>query len=163
MVEMSHEMFDALRDKLKSSVAAGSKAVFPLEDALREASACRAEMVALVAALGVASHNAEVATNLLTIMNSASVGAAIAVKRVSERGGDSAGITSALVDLWGQAEAARALWFDTFVQFPGDVEAGREPALRETARLLGPQAVAIATQLHEPISQYIDFVSKVSL
>lgn len=158
---MGHKNFDELRERLKALVASSSEEVFPLEAALRQANLLRSEVSSLVAAFGVPASKAELATDLLVALNSTSAGSAIAVKRVAARGDDAAGITSALVDLWGQSEAARALWFDAFVRFPTDADAGREPALRETVRQLGPQAVSIATQLRGPVSQYIDFVSKV--
>ncbi len=158
---MGHKNFDELLGRLKELVVSSSEEIFPLEAALRQANSLRSDVSSLVAALGVPASKAELATNLLVALNSTSAGAAIAVKRVAARGDDAAGISSALVDLWGQSEAARALWFDAFVRFQADADAGREPALRETIRQLGPQAVAIATQLRSPVSQYVDFVSQV--
>jgi len=159
---MNYELFDSLRDYLRVLVESKTPRLFPLEDALAHAQAEHVRCAEVVCQLGVAEADRARAGDFLLLLNSTAVGAAIAVKRVSAQGGDTSGITTALVDLWGQAEAARALWFDQFVRFPADGADGREFALRETSRQLGPQAVAIATQLKEPVLQYIDFVSKVA-
>ena len=159
---MDFASFNQSREQLHAAVAATSVAIFPLEHALSQAKATHGERTALVAAAGVVPGKVEAAAELLALLHSTSVGAALAVKRVSERKVEVAGISTALVDLWGMAEAGSALWYDTFVRFAGDTEAGREPALRETVRLLGPEAVSIATQLHQPVAQYIEFVSKVA-
>lgn len=159
---MDFASFNQSREQLHAAVAASAAAIFPLEQALSQAKASHAERVALVSAAGVSPAKVETAAELLAVLQSTSVSAALAVKRVSERKVEVAGISTALVDLWGMAEAGTALWYDTFVRFAADPEAAREPALRETVRLLGPEAVSIATQLHEPVVQYIEFVSKVA-
>lgn len=159
---MEYAKFSASREQLHAAIAASAAAIFPLEQALSHARATRGELVALVSAAGVAPEKIQVAADLLTVLDSTAVSAALAVKRVSERKVDVAGISTALVDLWGMAEAGTALWYDAFVRFPGDKGAGREPALRETVRLLGSEAVSIATQLHEPVVQYVEFVSKIA-
>jgi hypothetical protein len=160
--DMEREQLDSLRDELRKAVEVSTAGLFPLEGSLAKAHASKAQIVEKVASLPLSGSARAVAVDLLLLLDSTSIGAALAVKRVSNRGGDVSGITTALVDLWGQAEAARSLWFDHFVRFPQDMEAGREPALLETARLLGPRAVSIAMQLHEPVPQYIEFVSKVT-
>jgi len=162
VLEMGRAAFESLREDLRRGVEASATGLFPLEAALSQAQAKREGFASLATALGVSSGSQEDAIELLMLLDSTSVGTAIAVKRVAQGGADSSGITSALVDLWGQAEAARCLWYDHFVRFPSDSGTGREPSLVETARLLGPQAVAIAARLHEPLSQYIEFVSKVA-
>jgi|LakMenEpi03Aug12_release.lakeMendotaPanAssembly.Ray.scaffolds.fasta_scaffold06455_8 hypothetical protein len=159
---MDFASFNQSREQLHTAVAASTVAIFPLEHSLSQAKATHGERAALVSAAGVAPGKVDTAAELLAVLHSTSVSAALAVKRVSERKVEVAGISTALVDLWGMAEAGTALWYDTFVRFPGDQESGREPALRETVRLLGPEAVSIATQLHEPVVQYIEFVSKVA-
>lgn len=159
---MDFSDFNAMRERLHAAVAASSTSIFPLEQALSYAKQAQQERVALITTAGVAPEKVEAAANLLALLHSTTVGATLAVKRVSERKVDVAGISTALVDLWGMAEAGMALWYDTFVQFSADTEAGREVALRETVRLLAPEAVSIAIQLHEPIPQYVEFASKIA-
>lgn len=159
---MKREVLDSLRDELRSAVESATAGVFPLEGALAAAISRKGAVQAAISGIVASDDRKSQALELLTLLDSTSVGASLAVKRVSQRGDDVAGITTALVDLWGQAEAARSLWFDLYVLYSSDIETGREPALLETARLLGPRAVSIAMQLHEPVAQYIEFVSKVA-
>lgn len=159
---MIRDVLDLLRDELRVAVEAATIGVFPLEGALEAAIGRKSVTQAAIGSIAASSDRKAQALDLLMLLDSTSVGASLAVKRVAQRGDDVSGITTALVDLWGQAEAARSLWFDLYVRFAADAEAGREPALLETARLLGPRAVSIAMQLHEPVAQYIEFVSKVA-
>jgi hypothetical protein len=98
---------------------------------------------------------------LLTLIDVTSVSAASAIKSLAAAGDDATGVRDALVDLWGRAEAGRCLLIDLQSVFSGNEAAARVADLRETARLLAPDAIAIAMRLSEPVSQYVEFASKV--
>lgn len=148
---MLHELRDALR-----SAPDGHR--FPLNAAVTGVVAQGATRKAVVAAKPEVSDSA---LGLLAIFDATAVSAAVALKRISETHDDRSGLTTALVDLWGQAEAARCLWFDHFRVFTGEDSRVRDEALKETARLLAPEAIALAMRLQEPVAQYVEFVSKV--
>lgn len=97
----------------------------------------------------------------LDLFEVTSVSAALAIKDLGSVANDTSGIRDALVDLWGRAEAARSLLFDVEAVWTGSARGERELDLWETARLLAPDAIAIAMRLSEPVSQYVEFASKV--
>lgn len=98
---------------------------------------------------------------LLDLFEVTSVSAAVAIKRHGSSGADVSGIRDALVELWTRAEAARSLVFDVLAIWKGRERGIRKEDLVETARLLAPDAIAIAMRLREPVSQYVEFTSKV--
>jgi hypothetical protein len=51
--------------------------------------------------------------------------------------------------------------FDVDAVWTGAEHDLRQSDLWETARLLAPDAIAIAMRLSEPVSQYVEFASKV--
>jgi hypothetical protein len=99
--------------------------------------------------------------SLLNLFEATSVSAALAIKRLGGKADDISGIRDALVDLWARAEAARSLVFDVDTVWSGAERNVRQGDLWETARLLAPDAIAIAMRLSEPVSQYVEFASKV--
>ena len=140
----------ALRQELDAHVAASR---FPLDGAVQRIRAgCAISEIALPA------HDI---ASLLDLFEVTSVSAALAIKRLGTSANDTSGIRDALVDLWGRAEAARSLLFDVLTVWQGSERAERVADLRETARLLAPDAIAIAMRLSEPVSQYVEFASKV--
>jgi hypothetical protein len=155
---MERSEFDRMLNELKDALrSAGDGHRFPLDAALTG-------VVAQFGSRKVVVTNSEVsddALGLLALFDATAVSAAVALKRISETHDDRSGLTSALVDLWGQAEAARCLWFDHFGVFSGEASRLRGEALKETARLLAPEAIALAMRLQEPVAQYVEFVSKV--
>lgn len=99
--------------------------------------------------------------DLLALLDVTSVSAAAAIKQLASSGDDATGIRDALVDLWGRAESARCLWLDSTTTFTGTESAERVSDVWETARLLAPDAIAVAMRLSEPVAQYVEFASKV--
>jgi hypothetical protein len=156
---MKRELFDRLLDEVKNVVLATAEGHrFPLNAAVA------AVMLQSHARTAAAASQPEISQNslgLLALFDATTVSAALAIKRVSQTHDDATGLTTGLVDLWGQAEAARCLWFDRCSVFSGEESLLRERALEETARLLAPEAIALAIRLQEPVAQYVDFVSKV--
>jgi hypothetical protein len=99
--------------------------------------------------------------DVLNLFEVTSVSAALAIKGLGSSINDTSGIRDALVDLWGRTEAARSLLFDVLSVWAGDERNERTLDIWETARLLAPDAIAIAMRLSEPVSQYVEFASKV--
>lgn len=160
---MERVPFDQIQASLRSAVdQAAAHSRFPLDVALTCAHGQSAERAVLCHG-AVQSKNAaqqEELRNLLTLLDVTSTSAGLAIKRIGKQGDDTSGIRDALVDLWGRAEAARCLWFDTQHLFSGEEVADRIDDLWETSRLLAPEAIAIAMRLSEPVVQYVEFASK---
>jgi hypothetical protein len=155
--EMDREQFDRLQSELKVRVGGlAHDRAFPLNAAVEAIVAqhqARFEMTR--------SRIQEQDLRLLELFDITSVSATFAIRAFSKKGDDTSGISGALVDLWTQSEAARCLWFDCFAS-SGQAKVGVEvEALRETAKLLAPEAIAVAIRMQEPVSQYVEFVSKV--
>lgn len=100
--------------------------------------------------------------DLLVLLDVTSVSASRAIRSLAARADDASGIRDALVDLWGRAEAARCLLIDAQTVFSQEQASQRMNDLWETARLLAPEAIAIAMRLSEPVIQYVEFASKVA-
>ena len=153
MSTVRHES-DTLKDVLHSkleSVATGSR--FPLDSGVMH-------LQTITNRLSHVGDEALIA--LLGLFDVTSVSAAVAIKRLGGLApGDTSGIRDALVDLWGRAEAARSLLFDVLAVHTGSARHERVADLWETARLLAPDAIATAMRLSEPVSQYVEFASKV--
>ncbi len=153
---MEREAVDQLFGELQRAVGASKGAAFlPLDVAVRMATqqTARGSMREREFEKGW--------SDLLTLLDVTSVSAGLAIKQLATRGDDSTGIRDALVDLWGRAEAARCLWLDAQDMFEGAEARERIADLWETARLLAPDAIAVAMRLSEPVAQYVEFASKV--
>jgi hypothetical protein len=156
---MDREQFDRLQSELKSSVSGVAHGhAFPLNAAVEAIVAqhgARFEMTR--------SRIHERDSRLLELFDITSVSASLAIRALAKRSDDTSAISTALVDLWTQSEAARCLWFERFAG-NGQAEVGaKEEALHETAKLLAPEAIAVAIRMREPVAQYVEFVSKVVL
>lgn len=154
---MQRAQFDQIVEELRARVEkAGGQTRFPLDAVLAGA----AQQSALRKSLVGSKANPAFA-ELLALLDVTAVSAARAIKRLAASGDDATGVRDALVDLWGRAEAARCLLIDSLGVFSGDEATSRIMDLWETARLLAPDAIAIAMRLSEPVSQYVEFASKV--
>jgi hypothetical protein len=129
---------------------------FPLDQAVVKVVAQRADREKAFSASKPKSLSA-----LLMLLDATSVSAGLAIKKIAKLGDDSSGIRDSLVDLWGRAEAARCLLFDVHDVFAGSEAESRIADLWETARLLAPDAIAIAMRLSEPVEQYVAFAAEV--
>jgi len=156
---MNREALDKLQGELKASVDVATSAhVFPLNAAVH---ATLAQHQARVDAARARPDVADQDLRLLELFDITSVSAALAIRALSKRGDDASGIATALVDLWTQSEAARCLWFDRFSSTSADDSRAKGEAIRETAKLLAPEAIAVAIRMRESATQYVEFVSKV--
>ncbi len=158
---MDREALDKLQSELKTGVssAPGGNA-FPLNAAVE---AVIAQHQGRIAATKASAGVSEQDLRLLELFDITSVSAALAIRALSKRTEDTSGISTALVDLWTQSEAARCLWFDRFGSTSAEEVGVKVEALTETAKLLAPEAIAVAIRMREPVAQYVEFVSKVVL
>ncbi len=156
---MDRDEFDRLRDELKTKVesVAGAGA-FPLNAAVEVIVAQHERRLAATLAR---AEVQERDLRLLEFFDITSVGAALAIRGLSKKTDDSSGVSTTLVDVWTQSEAARCLWFDRFAS-RGESEVGdNTQALGETAKLLASEAIGAAIRMREPVTQYVEFVEKV--
>jgi len=160
-IEMERSAFDTLVMELRSAVEVPGGGAFPLDAAVRVAQAQERTRRDLISGASGARGVTEDDLHVLAMFDITSASAAIAIRKLAADDAESAGITTALVDLWGRSEAGRCLWFDAHSLFSGDEAAERSRAAKESARLLAPEAIAIAFRLSTPVVQYVEFVSKV--
>jgi hypothetical protein len=86
-----------------------------------------------------------------------SLSAAHGTKLVAAAGGDVAGHTDSLVDLWIRAEAARSLIFDLSEVGRGADYSVRQGDIVETGRALVAEAIALAMRFSDPVDKFVEF------
>ena len=95
---------------------------------------------------------------LLDLFEVTSISAIAAIRMLGAAPSDNSGTRDLLVDLWSRAEAGRSLIFDVQNVYEGEERRGRLADICETARVLAPEAIAVAMQLSVPVEQYVEFV-----
>ena len=98
---------------------------------------------------------------LLELFEVTSISATAAIKVLEGGASDNSGIRDLLVDLWSRAEAGRGLIFDVQSVFEGEDKRVRLADICETARVLAPEAIAVAMQLSVPVEEYVEFAEGV--
>jgi hypothetical protein len=98
----------------------------------------------------------------LVVADTVSVASAHAIRSVEKLSEEKRQGSAALVDLWGRAEACRALWFETYVLWPRDNTTERRQALAETVMQLASESIGMALRFSGVCQQFVDFVRKVS-
>jgi hypothetical protein len=98
----------------------------------------------------------------LVVADIVAVAAGHAVKSVEKFSDERRQASGALVDLWGRAEACRALWFETYVLWPTDRTAERRRALSESVMQIASESIGMALRFSGECRQFVDFVTKVS-
>lgn len=158
---MDREEFDRLQDELKTTLGGvTSDHAFPLNAAVE---AMLAQHEKRLKATRERADVHEQDLRLLGFFDITSVSATVAIRALSKRNDDTSGISTALVDLWTQSQAARCLWFERFASGGGAEADGKVEALEETAKLLASEAIAVAIRMRQPVTQYVEFASKVVL
>ena len=158
---MDRHEFDRLQDELKATIGGvTSDHAFPLNAAVE---AMLAQHDKRLKATRERADVHERDLRLLGFFDVTSVSATAAIRVLSKKNDDTSGISTALVDLWTQSQAARCLWFERFAGGGGAEVDGKVEALEETAKLLASEAIAVAIRMRQPVTQYVEFVSKVVL
>jgi hypothetical protein len=158
---MDRHEFDRLQNELKTTLGGVTcECAFPLNAAV-EAMLAQHEKRSTAARACMDVQEQDL--RLLGFFDITSVSATLAIRALSKKSDDTSGVSTALVDLWTQSEAARCLWFERFAS-RGEAEVdAKVEALKETARLLASEAIAVSIRMREPVTQYVEFVSKVVL
>jgi hypothetical protein len=99
----------------------------------------------------------------LVLADVVSVAVAHAIRAIEKRFVERREHSTALVDLWGRAEACRALWLETYVLWPSEKASERRRALAETVLQLSSESMGMALRFSSSSQQYVDFVAKVSV
>lgn len=158
---MNADLFESMVQSLQQSAAEKQVGSFALDGALTLCLAMRAERLELLGKL----VSPKVALSPVDVAALACFDVvAVAVKRTflepsvsAVVGGDPG---SVLTGLWGTARAARALWGLHFIFESSTAVEGRESAIKETARLLGGEALAFSLRLGINAPQFAEFVAK---
>jgi hypothetical protein len=156
---MSTDTFENLLSHLERHVVSHKVAAFDLDAVLASAQALRSERQAMLSSL-LASEIAEVHLSALICFDVVAVASAIALHGNVNASATTGDPQTALVDMWGGAQAARTLWGDHFLFSVSPAVEGRLEAIEETARVLGGQAVNFSLQTGRSAPQFADFVAK---
>jgi hypothetical protein len=150
-MKMNREERDRLNAEVIRELAANSAGSrFPLNQAV-SALKLRSKDQSLIAG------DDAMSSGLLDLFEATSISATAAINAHGGVSSDNSGIRELLVDLWSRAEAARSLIFDVQDVFEGEDKRVRLADICETARVLAPEAIAVAMQLSVPVEEYIEF------
>lgn len=148
------ELYEKVVSEVLNSVQAHAQNVFPLDVALEIAKRHVAQRDLL---LGEEKHIGAETLSLLTLVEVTAVSAQVAIKRATQGEKDEGVLKEELVDMWGQAQAARCLWLDSIAS--GEIVGLSH--VHETATLLVSDAVGLSRRFREMPTQYIEFASKI--
>jgi hypothetical protein len=158
---MSADLYESMVQSLEQRASEEVVKSFALDDVLALCLGMRAERLELVGKL-VSPKVALSPVDMATLACFDVV--AVAVKRAfSEQGGAAAGYgdpVAILTGLWGTARAGRALWGNHFIFESSTPVEGREAAIRESARLVGSEALAFSVKIGQIAPQFSEFVAK---
>jgi hypothetical protein len=138
---MSHSEFDALGEDLREACKKEGISHFSIERAYQIGEGLRGEREARLGSLASAEVAKGEPFDLLLLfdvvaatasLEAASAGATVGAEPVS----------SDVIDLWIRATAARALWFERFVQWPNENSSKKLEHLRDSAQKLGAESIA---------------------
>lgn len=154
---MNHPSFDELVDKIKNALVGEGGEALPLDAAYRVALQQREDRLKILASAAPQASNDSVATDLL-LMFDVVAGATSQMAARAQTG--TGGVTpSEIVDIWIKATAARALWYDRYVQSPGENSEKKLEVLLETAKKLGTEAAAQALQHGSQVASFTAFIA----
>jgi hypothetical protein len=135
---MKHSELDAIGEELRAACKREGISHFSIERAYQIAEGLRAAREKMLAAIAPADAVTGEPFDLLLLFDV--VAATASLEAASVAGG--APVSSEVIDLWIRATAARALWFERFVQWPTENSSKKVDHLRDTARKLGAESIA---------------------
>jgi hypothetical protein len=159
---MSINTFEGLLGQLEQHVVSRQVVEFSLDAVLASGVALQTDREAAVLSIAGRSFS-EADFGALLCFDVVAVASALALRSSAAQSGQGShggDRQTALVDLWGGAQAARTLWGDHFLFAVSPTVEGRIEAVRETARVLGGQAVSFSLQIEYSAPQFADFVAK---
>ena len=154
---MGQPGFDELVDNIKNALVGEGGEALPLDAAYRVAlqqSDARAKFLTGAAPRVVTD---KVATDLLLMFD---VVAGATSQMAARHQAGTAGVTpSEIIDIWIKASAARALWYERYVQSPSENSEKKLEVLLETAKKLGTEAAAQALQHGSQVASFTAFIA----
>lgn len=154
--------FDSLVATLETAALLVETDLLPLDKVLMAAHKAARERAAVLSRCGVQVAAGDGSDHALVVVHTIVVATAHAVKGVEKLSDEERQGSAALVDLWGRAEACRALWYENYVLWPGYEVHSRRRALAESVVQLASEAIGVSLRLSESCQQFVDFVAKVS-
>ncbi len=158
----SRTEFDSLITQLKNRVTLDERDLLALAKVSMAVQELSGERRAILSKFVPGIEGEGGAEAALALADTVSVATAHAIRAIEKRFVERREDSTSLVDLWGRAEACRALWFETYVLWPGEKIVERRRALAETVRQLASECMGMALRFSSPCQQYVDFVAKVS-
>jgi len=158
---MTQQVLDALADDIKRVLQTRGISSFDVEAAFLAGDELRAEREATLGTLVSAEVTKGQPYDLLLLFD------VVAATASSEAAGVGAApgtepVASDVIDLWINATAARALWYERFVQWPNENGAKKLGHLVDTARKLGAESIARALLEGAQPFKFTEFVGRLS-
>lgn len=158
---MSQSSLETLGEELKSACKKKGMTAFAIESAFEVAEGMRGERERKLSAFSSQEACTGQAYDLLLMFD---VVAATASLNAASVGAVKEGppAPAEVIDLWIRATAARALWYERFVQWPHENSAKKLEQLRDTARKLGAESIARGLLEGAQLAKFTEFVRRFS-
>lgn len=158
---MSQAALDALSEELKAVCKKNGIAAFAIESAFEAAEQLRGEREKKLSTIASPEAARGQAYDLLLLFDVVATTASLEAASVGAVK-DGPPAASEVIDLWIQAMAARALWFERFVRWPQENSAKKLEHLLDTARKLGAESIARGLLEGVQLSKFTEFVRRFS-
>jgi hypothetical protein len=140
---MSHSELDAIGEELREACKKEGISHFSIERAYQIGDGLRASREKKLASIGSTEVVKGQPFDLLLLFDVVAATASLEAASVGNApGGDP--VSSEVIDLWIKANAARALWYERFVEWPQENSSKKLEHLLDTARKLGAESIARA-------------------
>ena len=154
---MSHSVLDAIGEELREACKKEGISHFSIERAYQIGDELRASREKKLASIASAEVVMGEPFNLLLLFDVVAATASLEAASVgSVLGGDP--VSSEVIDLWIKANAARAVWYERFVQWSQENSSKKLEHLLDTARKLGAESIARALVEGVQPSKFTEFV-----
>lgn len=158
---MSQAALEALSEELKVACEKKGITAFAIESAFEVAEAMRSEREKKLSAFCPLETSSGQAYDLLLLFDIVAATASLEAASVGALK-DAPPAPSEVIDLWIQATAGRALWYDRFVRWPSENSGKKLEHLRDTARKLGAESIARGLLEGVQLSKFTEFVRRFS-
>ncbi len=138
---MSHGELDAIGEELREACKKEGISNFSIERAYQIGEGLRGARAGRLASIAPTEAAQGEPFDLLLLFDVIAATASLEAASLASLAGG-APVSSDVIDLWIQATAARALWFERFVKWPHENSAKKLEHLRNTAQKLGAESIA---------------------
>lgn len=156
---MTQQALESLGEDLKGLLKKYGITAFAIESAYNVAESSRGEREKKLRTFASAEVAQGQPHDLLLLFD---VVAATASCEAASVGAAGIPVASEVIDLWIRATAARALWYERFVQWPQENSAKKLEHLVDTARRLGAESIARALLEGVQPVKFTEFVGRLS-